>query len=160
MKILAALAAVTLVLALLFAGYARRGAVSVPLARLGATQPMPETIGISEAPPRDAVKTAPSADSAALSVAQRSGATGPATTGAANVAGGAGQASVAQQPLPPFAPLSPSAIDRMIVKTGVLSVQLAENADALSSAVQRVNAVVAGIPGAYVAASSTTYRAE
>src|SRR5687768_12443319 len=133
MKILAALAGVTLVLALLFAGYARRGALSVPLARPGATQHMPETIGIAGAPMVDAVKTAPS------------------------VAGGAGQASVAQQPLPPFAPLPPSAIDRMIVKTGVLSVQLAENADALSSALQRVNAVVAGIPGAYVAASSTTY---
>jgi hypothetical protein len=44
----------------------------------------------------------------------------------------------------------------MIVKSGTLQLQVTDLVDA----VQRVGSVVASIPGAYVAASSTTYRAE
>jgi hypothetical protein len=43
----------------------------------------------------------------------------------------------------------------MVVKNGALTVQVADLADA----VQRVNAAISGVTGAYVAASSTTYRA-
>jgi hypothetical protein len=43
----------------------------------------------------------------------------------------------------------------MIVKNGTLTVQVPDLVDA----VQRVNAVVAGVPGAYVAASTSTFRA-
>jgi len=64
---------------------------------------------------------------------------------ASSTAGANGQA------LPPL-----PANERMVVKNGALSVQVSD----LAEAVQRANAVVAGIPGAYVAASSTTYRAE
>ena len=78
---------------------------------------------------------------------------------AAAASGAAGQGQVVFPNLP--------AIDRMIVKTGSLTLQVAGTAgsgtvagNALAAAMQRVNAVVAGIPGAYVAASSTSYRAE
>jgi hypothetical protein len=74
--------------------------------------------------------------------------------------GGAGAPAAPAAPLQAVAPLSPSIVDRMIVKTGALTLQLGESGDALSAAVQRVNAIVAGVPGAYVAASSTSYRSE
>jgi hypothetical protein len=44
----------------------------------------------------------------------------------------------------------------MVVKNSTLTVQVPDLADA----VQRVNAVVAGVPGAYVAASTSTFRAD
>src|SRR5690349_13890523 len=49
----------------------------------------------------------------------------------------------------------PRSRGRMVVKNGALTVQVTDLADA----VQRVNAAVSGVTGAYVAASSTTYRA-
>jgi hypothetical protein len=121
---------------------------------------------VNEAPAYDAAKAggagvpgngsnvAVTGDSAGLTV---SGATGQRAAAPAPAAAGA--PSAPQQTLPPF---SPSIVDRMIVKTGALTLQLAETAsgDALSAAMQRANAIVAGIPGAYVAASSTSYRAE
>lgn len=54
------------------------------------------------------------------------------------------------QALPPLPPTG-----RMIVKSGDMSLQVTDLVDAI----QRVGAVVAGIPGAYIAASSTSYRA-
>lgn len=79
----------------------------------------------------------------------------PAPGQAANAGGSAsGLAGQNAQALPPLGPL-PS-VDRMIVKTGSVTLQVTE----LAAAVQRVNAAIAGIPGAYVAASSTSYRAE
>ncbi|HEU5317596.1 MAG TPA: DUF4349 domain-containing protein [Chloroflexota bacterium] len=83
-----------------------------------------------------------------------------------------GSASRAAAPAPSGAPAGQTApasfgvlppLDRMVVKTGALTVQLGGGTaapDGLSAAMQRVNAVVAGIPGAYVAASSTSYRGE
>jgi hypothetical protein len=72
----------------------------------------------------------------------------------------ANQAAPGQAAPTSLGPLPP--IDRMIVKTGTLTLQLGGAGgagDALNGAMQRVNAVVAAIPGAYVAASSTSYRA-
>ncbi|MBI3973135.1 MAG: DUF4349 domain-containing protein [Chloroflexi bacterium] len=81
------------------------------------------------------------------------GAPAPAIKGQSAAATGAGQPAAAGAPaaLPPI----PS-FDRMIVKTGSLTLEVTD----LVEAVQRVGAIVAGIPGAYVAASSTSYRAE
>ncbi len=53
---------------------------------------------------------------------------------------------------PVLPPLPPS--DRLIVKTGSISLQVAD----LTEGVRRVGEVVAAVPGAYVAASSTSYR--
>ena len=101
-----------------------------------------------------AMSAAPAADSAKMAVSGRS-----AANGGAAAASGAAAPAAPQQGLPP---LSPSIVDRMIVKTGALTLELGAggSGDALSAAMQRVNAVVAGIPGAYVAASSTSYRSE
>ena len=150
-----ALGALTLVAALLAAGYARDGGLR------RSTQSAPVGMA-SEA--RDAiagVEIAPAPDSAKLSAGQSASSMGsasaPSAPNAAGAAGAVGAAGAPQQALPPF---SVSVADRMIVKTGALTLQLGEGGDVLSAAMQRVNAVVAGIPGAYVAASSTSYRAE
>jgi hypothetical protein len=60
----------------------------------------------------------------------------------------------AQQGVAPLPPLP--AGDRMIVKSGSLVLQVTDLADGM----RRVGGVVAGIPGAYVAASSTSYRGD
>ncbi|MGH2368659.1 MAG: DUF4349 domain-containing protein, partial [Chloroflexota bacterium] len=71
--------------------------------------------------------------------------------GVAPAASDSANAAPGQQVVPPL-----PAADRMIVKTGALTLQVTD----LVEAVQRVGGVVASIPGAYVAASSTSYRAE
>jgi hypothetical protein len=73
----------------------------------------------------------------------------PGSAPADNAGGAAPQQ--ASQPLPAL----PS-VDRMIVKTATLTLEVTD----LVEAVQRVGGVVAGIPGAYVAASTTNYRAD
>jgi hypothetical protein len=104
-------------------------------------------------------------DSAAVSVASAgkaapaasnipSSSAAPAIAGTGAAGGTAGQANTSNQQLPPL-PAMP-ANERMVVKNGTLSLQVSD----LAAAVQRANAVIAGIPGAYVASSSTTYRAD
>jgi len=101
------------------------------------------------------IASAPAADMASMAVSGLQSKAAPAPGQAANAGGAAsGQAGQSAQTLPPLGPL-PS-LDRMIVKTGSVTLQVTE----LATAVQRVNAAIAGIPGAYVAASSTSYRAE
>ena len=107
-----------------------------------------------------AMSAAPAADSAKMAVSERS-----AANGAAAAAGGAAAPAAPAAPQQGLPPLSASIVDRMIVKTGALTLELGAGSaggagDALGAAMQRVNAVVAGIPGAYVAASSTSYRSE
>lgn len=79
---------------------------------------------------------------AALPITQ---APAPRATGALPATSGAAVSPV----LPPL----PSA-DRMIVKTGSLSLQVSD----LAAAVQQTSSVLAGMPGAYIAASTTYYR--
>jgi hypothetical protein len=67
---------------------------------------------------------------------------------------GAQRGAPAQQGVTPLPPLP--ATDRMIVKSGSLVLQVTDLADGM----RRVGGVVAGIPGAYVAASSTSYRGD
>jgi hypothetical protein len=67
---------------------------------------------------------------------------------------GAPPGAPAQQGVTPLPPLP--ATDRMIVKSGSLVLQVTDLADGM----RRVGGVVAGIPGAYVAASSTSYRGD
>ncbi len=71
----------------------------------------------------------------------------PAGSAARPPATAQGQAAM---PLPDAA-----SVDRMIVKTGALTVQVRD----LAAAVAQVDGIVAAIPGAYVAASTTSYRA-
>jgi hypothetical protein len=73
----------------------------------------------------------------------------PQASGSRNASGAASAAPASSLP----SQAVPS-IDRMIVKTGTITLEIAD----LQGAVQRVSAVIAGIPGAYVAASTTTYR--
>jgi hypothetical protein len=77
----------------------------------------------------------------------QAGAVAPAAAGSGGSAGG----TSLPQPLPPLPPT-----ERMIVKTAYLTVQVAD----LVEGVQRVASIVAGVPGAYVAASSTSYQAD
>ncbi|HVG97668.1 MAG TPA: DUF4349 domain-containing protein, partial [Chloroflexota bacterium] len=76
-----------------------------------------------------------------------------APAGAAARQGAPATAQLAQA-APPLPPLPTS--DRMVVKTGSLSLQVAD----LGEGTRRVSEVVAAIPGAYVAASSTSYRSD
>ena len=97
-----------------------------------------------------AAKAAPPSAPAAPGMAGLLGAEGSASRSSAGAAAPAQQAGGAGATLPPL-PMS----ERMIVKTGSLTLQVAD----LTPAMQRVNAIIAGVPGAYVAASSTSYRA-
>jgi hypothetical protein len=58
------------------------------------------------------------------------------------------------QALPPLSPIA--SVERMIVKTGSITLQVTD----LHLAIQRISAVVDGMPGAYVAASSTSYHGD
>ncbi|HEX2513532.1 MAG TPA: hypothetical protein VH257_02430, partial [Chloroflexota bacterium] len=69
--------------------------------------------------------------------------------GGAPAAQGGQAGSPAAQPLPPLPPS-----ERMIVKSGALILQVADLADG----VRRIGDLVNGIPGAYVASTSTSYR--
>lgn len=61
--------------------------------------------------------------------------------------GASASGAVTLPPLPPTA-------DRLIVKSGSISLQVAD----LAEGMRRVGEIVAAVPGAYVGASSTTYR--
>jgi hypothetical protein len=86
----------------------------------------------------------------------------PSTLAAGASAAGASKAAPQAAPSAPSAAVSGQAlpplpsVDRMIVKNGALTLRVTD----LAAAVQRVNGVVAGIPGAFVASSSTSYRAD
>src|SRR5688572_12096194 len=141
----AVLAGLALISALLVAGYARGGGPNQTRAIPAGS----ETMALNEGPVPvlDSAKSSGGTNdlfgaSVAGQAAQRSAAPVAAASGAA-------APSAPQQTMPP---LSASIVDRMIVKTGALTLRLTETAsgDALSAAMQRVHGVVAGIPGAYV----------
>jgi|GEM_PF-2034849 len=57
---------------------------------------------------------------------------------------------------PPAAPLPDAAsVDRLIVKTGVMTVQVSD----LAGAMAQIDGIVAAIPGAYIASATTSYHA-
>jgi hypothetical protein len=119
-----------------------------PARRLVATPPLPGALVEREAAPGRVANGGAAADQAAAGLASSA----PTTSGAAGAPAEAAKQAAAGSTwaLPPL----PSA-DRMIVKTGTLTVRVAD----LTAAMQRVEAVVAAIPGAYVATSSTSYLA-
>ncbi|HEX2035438.1 MAG TPA: DUF4349 domain-containing protein [Chloroflexota bacterium] len=108
--------------------------------------------GLSASVPPKAGEGAPGAEPSQRAADFGAGAAGvSAARDSAASAGAAlapGQAASGQGTLP--------SVDRLIVKTGSLSLRVADLADAIQQAGQ----VVTSIPGAYVAASSTSYRAE
>jgi hypothetical protein len=107
-----------------------------------------------------ALKSGNARDAAAGVAAGAAAAPAPAApSGAAARQGAPAQAQLAQggttaQGAPPLPPLPAS--DRMVVKSGSLSLQVTD----LGEGTRRVSEVVAAIPGAYVAASSTSYRSD
>jgi hypothetical protein len=145
--------------ALLAAGFVLAAACGAAPRNVGAlkpgAQPQPGTLAgeVGRGEPADAQHDAAgqTAQLSGIAPADKSAAPAAAAPRAAGNAGANASAAAPQQPLPPL----PS-IDRMIVKSGTLTLQVTD----LVEAMQQVSSVVAGIPGAYVAASSTTYRAE
>jgi hypothetical protein len=104
-------------------------------------------------PADGSTQSAPAADVAAREAAKGATAGDQSLTGILPGAPAAGAPAGAQrgaaQPLPPLPPS-----ERMIVKSGALILQVAD----LAEGVRRIGDLVNGIPGAYVASTSTSYR--
>jgi hypothetical protein len=132
---------------------AGRAGLSGPLSQLTSRPEAPEAALSADGAADVAGLKANSARDAAAGGAANEAPAAPAAAFAgrqAQLAQG-GAAAPGVQPLPPL-----PASDRMIVKSGSLSLQVTD----LGEGMRRVSEVVSGIPGAYVAASSTSYRAD
>ncbi|HEX2326024.1 MAG TPA: DUF4349 domain-containing protein [Chloroflexota bacterium] len=118
----------------------------------GSTQSAPA----ADVAAREAAKGATAGDQSLAGIlpgAPAAGAAADAQRGAAQGQQGGQAGAVAErgaaQPLPPLPPS-----ERMIVKSGALTLQVTD----LAEGVRRIGDLVNGIPGAYVASTSTSYR--